>query len=311
MVTNFCAASLHDTVGSYLDKVRKCHTPISALPYIYVTNEHGALVGVIDLDVFLMSPHGEKIIDIMNEPKATVFPHSERERVGALVLEHGFKAIPVVDHQKKLLGIIPEKSIFQIFREDHVAEFLKAAGVHRGANAALDVLHAKLYQIIKARLPWLLIGLIGGMLAAYILKFFEAELSRKIALAFFIPAIVYIGDAVGTQTEALFIRSHILAPIRFTSYIFKEAFVGFFIGLIIGAINFLFAAVLFGETKLALAVGLSTFATIFASVFVAIGIPSLLIKLKKSPEIGTGPFATIIQDVLSVTIYLAISNALL
>lgn len=194
--------------------------------------------------------------------------------------------------------------------EEH-ARALKCAGFHHGEAGILDIIHARVSKLVWVRLPWLLVGLIGGVLAINIVKYFETVLQKQIALAFFIPVIVYMADAVGTQTEALFIRSEIIGGIRPRRYILREAIVGFFLGLIIASLNFLFAYILFRDFKLALIVGISLFITIFLSVYLAVLIPICLIKLKKDPSVGSGPFATVLQDILSITVYFVIATLML
>jgi len=188
---------------------------------------------------------------------------------------------------------------------------LKSAGIHHGKTPLLDIIHARASKLVWVRLPWLLVGLVGGIFATNIVRYFEAVLQKKLALAFFIPVVVYMADAVGTQTEALFIRTELLGGISKKRYMLREGAVGFCLGLICAGLSFFFAYLLFRDFKLALIIGLALFATIFLSVFLAVGIPVLLIKLGKDPGVGSGPFATALQDILSITVYFAIATAFL
>lgn len=197
-----------------------------------------------------------------------------------------------------------------VSHEEH-ERALKCAGFHHGKTGFLDIIHARVSKLVWVRLPWLLVGLVGGMFATGIVRSFEMALQKQLALAFFIPVVVYMADAVGTQTEALFIRSEIIGGIRPKRYMLREALVGFFLGLIIAGFIFLFAYILFRDFKLAAVVGLSLFVTIFLSVYLAVLIPICLIKLKKDPSVGSGPFATVLQDILSISIYFAIATVLL
>lgn len=194
--------------------------------------------------------------------------------------------------------------------EEH-ARALKSAGIHHGEMQLLDVIHARISKLVGARLPWLLVGLLGGMLATSIMRYFETILQKQIALAFFIPVIVYMADAVGAQTGVLFVRSEIIGGVRPKRYMLRETLVGFFLGLIIAILIFFFAYVFFQDLKLALIIGLSLFVTIFLSVYIAVLIPFCLIKLKKDPSVGSGPFATVLQDIASITVYFAIATILL
>lgn len=193
----------------------------------------------------------------------------------------------------------------------HVEAFLKAAGIHGRKAIMAGVSNARPLHMVGARLPWLLLGLIGGMVATGIIKWFSATLEQELALAFFIPVIVYMADAVGTQTETLFIRKELLGLTSMRRYVVREAAVGAMLALFLAIPIFPFAYLLFHQTKLAFVVSLSLFVTVFTSVFVAIGIPFCLLKMKKDPALGSGPFATVIQDILSIIIYFVIATILL
>lgn len=191
----------------------------------------------------------------------------------------------------------------------HAEHFLHAAGVHK--SILKDISRVRISHLVKARLTWLLVGLGGGMLATVIVERFEYALKQELALAFFIPVIVYMADAVGTQTETLFLRTELLGHIGIKRYVFREGVTGFALGLILGGLGFGASLLMFHEFKLAVIVGVSLFTAIFLSVFVAVAIPMLFMKFGKDPGFGGGPFATIIQDLLSIVIYFAVATALL
>lgn len=310
MSVQFCAAHPEETVGRYLEKLRAAHVSVTAFPYIYVVDEKETLVGVLSLNAFLRTQHDRKISEIMKSPEIFVHPHTPRERVAMLALDHELKAIPVVDHEKRLLGIVSEKAIFKIFREEHVEDFLKVAGIH-GKGGSVDVLRERVSRLVKTRFPWLIIGLIGGMIATWVMKFFEPTLERELALAFFIPVIVYMADAVGSQSQMLFIRRGLFGTFDARKYILREILVGFILAAILALLMFGFAFALFQKSAFAMVVGISLFITIIVAVIIAMTIPALLIKFKKDPAVGSGPFATVIRDILSIFIYFIIATIVL
>ena len=165
--------------------------------------------------------------------------------------------------------------------------------------------------MVRLRMPWLLIGLVGGMAASFIASKFETLLSQNIALAFFIPFIVYMSGAVGTQTETIFVRNLKKGVPKFFIYVIKEFLLGLIIGLFFGAAVGLFAYFWIHSIKIAIAVGLAMFVNIAIAPVIALVIPEILFKEHTDPALGGGPFTTIIQDILSIVIYFIVASAII
>lgn len=160
---------------------------------------------------------------------------------------------------------------------------------------------------LEHRLPWLGIGLVGAMLSAWLVASAEEELSRTVAVAFFLPAIVYMADAVGTQTEVLAVRGLAVGvPIR--DIVLKELLAGLLIGLCISSIFFPFCLVLYGDASLAMAVSVSLLISSTVASVMALALPWILTSLGKDPAFGSGPISTVIQDLLSIAIYLGLAT---
>jgi magnesium transporter len=157
----------------------------------------------------------------------------------------------------------------------------------------------------------LLVGLLGGVAVSVIVSRFEAILNANVALAFFIPFIVYISGAVGTQTETIYVRNAADGKINAKKYLIKEFFLGIFIGLILGAITGIFCYIWIGDAHLAQTVGLAMLINIALAPLIALGISYKLNRLHSDPALGAGPFTTIIQDLISVFIYLIIASIIL
>lgn len=311
MVTNICAARETDTAGDFIEKMRRTKNRFEAFPYVYITDEGNRLLGTVSVQEILMSSPNTALKKLMETKLVTARPHTDRERVAMLAIHHKLKAIPVVDGGNILLGVIPENGISEILHEEHVEDMLRSAGVHHAGGSFVNVLKARTSTILKARLPWLALGLVGGIIATFVVQFFESSLTEQIGLAFFVPFILYMGAAVGVQTETIFMRSELLGPVDIKKYATREAKIGLAIGVLIGTVVFLFAYVLFGNFRLALSIGISMFVTILMSILVGLVIPIILLKMKKDPAMGTGPFATVIQDVLSLIIYFSVANLIL
>lgn len=169
----------------------------------------------------------------------------------------------------------------------------------------------KLSILIKERLPWLILGLIGGIIVTILVSKFESILSKNISLAFFLPVIVYMSDAIGTQTENVYVRN--LAKFRdnFFSYLLKELMIGIAFGSFFGILLGLFAKFWIGSTTVALTITSAMFINGIIAPVVALIVPELLFREHRDPALGAGPFTTILQNLISLSVYLAAATLII
>ena len=292
----------------FFEKMKEFET----INYIYVINEKKKLIGVFSIkEIFRMSKD-LKVSDIMRTALIKCRALTDQERVAVLALKHNLKAIPVVDKNDQFLGVVSSDTILNILHQEHIEDILLAGGISKLDDSIKTLAIAKVGTLVKVRLPWLLLGLLGGVFAAQIIGFFENVLKTQILLALFIPVIVYISDAVATQTETLIIRGIALDPkLVLKKYFLREIKIGSFLALILAVILAIVAFFWWQEPSLGVILGLSMFFGIFLSVIVAMSIPLILQKFKKDPALGSGPLATIITDIVSITVYFSIANLLL
>jgi len=280
--------------------------------YFYVVDRKERLKGVFSVKEIFHYPKNKKIADIMAKKIISCRAFADQKRVAILALRNNLKAIPVVNKDNKFLGVVTSDTILNVLHKEHIEDILLAGGISKLDDSIKALTTASVNLIVKARLPWLLFGLLGGVVTAQIIGFFENVLASQILLALFIPVIVYISDAVATQTETLIIRGMAIDPkISVRQYFFRELKIGSFLALILGVILAFIAFFWWQESTLAVILGLSLFCGISLSVIVATLVPLLLERLKKDPAMGSGPFATIITDVLSITVYFLIATLLL
>lgn len=169
----------------------------------------------------------------------------------------------------------------------------------------------KVSQLFIQRLPWLLVGLVGGILASVIVSRFENVISENISLAFFLPVIVYISDAVGTQTESIYIRNLGRGKVNFFTSLFKEMALGLSLGIIFGLLIFTFAYFWLNNFQIALTVATAMSVNVAIAPIIALIIPGVLLKEHRDPALGAGPFTTVIQDVISLSVYFLIAALIL
>ena len=169
----------------------------------------------------------------------------------------------------------------------------------------------KITLLIRERLPWLVLGLCGGIIATLLVSHFEDILSRNISLAFFLPVIVYMSDAIGTQTENVYVRNLAKFKDNFIKYLAKELLVGLSFGLIFGLLLGLFAKLWLGSSIVAFTVTAAMFINGTIAPVVALIVPELIFKEHKDPALGAGPFTTIAQNLISLSVYLLVASIII
>ena len=174
-----------------------------------------------------------------------------------------------------------------------------------------DDIHEPVGHLIEHRLPWLVFGLLGGIITSIVVSKYERILEADLRLAFFIPLIVYMSSAVGMQTETIFVRHLKQTGKGFVPYFLKETFLGLSLGLMFGLVTGLFAAYWLGSSAIGFTVGLAMFINMSIAPVLATIIPELLYKEHTDPALGAGPLATIIMDLISLLIYFLIASLIM
>ncbi len=174
-----------------------------------------------------------------------------------------------------------------------------------------DDMKENMSLLIEHRLPWLVVGLIGGIGLTILSSQYQSLLTENIGLAFFIPVIVYMASAVGTQTDTVYIRNLNKKRTHFSIYLVKEFILGVVLGALFGALAGIIAYLMFQSLPMALSVGLSMAITMAIAPIIALIVPTILKREHKDPAIGTGPFVTVIQDFISLLVYFLIATMIL
>lgn len=298
------------TVESVRRRISTAKEPWDSINYIYVIDVARKLIGVVSIKELFRAGASDEMHTLMRRDPVAVHEHAHQEHVAAVAIAHSLKAVPVTNHEGEFLGIVSSDAILRILHEQHVESALRHAGFMQPHVHFLDVMKARFGELFRARVGWLAVGLLGGMFAASITGFFEEVLLQEIILAFFIPVVVYLSDAVGTQTETLFIRSLAIERVHLSHYIVRELSVGVALGSLFGLIAYVFVMAVWQHAAIALILALTFFCTIIVATIVALLIPWIFTRLHRDPAIGSGPFATIIQDVFSLVIYFLIASVL-
>lgn len=276
-----------------------------------VTDADGRLLGVVPIVDLLAAAPDARLEELMWRDAPRVHADEDQERIASLALHHVLNAIPVVDRNDYLLGVIPSEALLHILRREHVEDIHRIAGIGRETHRAREAIESPPTRRARDRLPWLLIGLAGSMVATWVVARYEQALHDRVAIAFFVPGLVYLADAIGTQTEAVAVRGLSLSHARLSSLIAGELRTGLLIGITLGAITLPVVWFVFGDLQLAFAVALALFCAGGVATTIGLVLPWLLDRMGTDPAYGSGPLATVIQDLLSLIIYFAIVSSVL
>lgn len=301
-----------DSISNVKKKILSNLTNFGNMNYVYVVNQRRVLKGVFSIKEIFAKDGGRLAEKIMKTDIITVTSSSRQQRVAALAIKHNIKSVPVVDDNMQFLGIVSSDSIMDILHQGHTEEMLLSVGIYEKDKFSDIITKSSSVVLAKLRLPWLIVGLFGGVLAAKIIIMFEGTLGSHFVLAAFIPLIIYMSNAISSQTQTLYIRNLAIDDPSQKNYLFREVVTGGIIGLILSSILFSISFVfLSGNVLISSILSISLFLTIITAMLIAMLITWSLFKLGRDPAIGSGPFSTMIADILSIIFYFIIISLLL
>ena len=276
--------------------------------YLYVTDEASHLTGVVSLRDLVTAPASAELKGLMERDVVHVTPDTDQEEVAKLVSKYNLLAIPVVEKDRTLLGIVTVDDVVDVIREEATEDFLQMAGIGKDR----EILMKSTFDNVKLRLPWLFASWIGGTIAAYVIGAFEPFLQSVIALAAFIPVIIGMGGNVGTQSSTIIVRGFATGRLQLSkigSVIWKEIRVGLILGIFYGILLGAVAMLKFIDAppELGLVVGLAICVSMIIATSIGTLVPIVLRKLDVDPAIASGPFVTTAIDVFGILAYFLIA----
>lgn len=262
--------------------------------------------GIISIEDLLVASDDIVIKDIIDSEHPHVRPGMDQEKAAWQAIREKRTAVPVVDKEGRFRGLITSEQLLDVLVSEHEEDLSRLSGLLKSTLDARVSSEETVKRRFLHRLPWLFLGLAGALLSADLVGWFEVELSKKIALAFFMPGIVYMADAVGTQTETIVIRG-LSVGVTLRRMLGRELLTGLAMGVVLAAISSLFIWWRWGDIDVVLIVALSLFAACAISTIIAMALPWIFHALGRDPAFGSGPLATVIQDLLSLLIYFYIA----
>lgn len=296
-----------------------CRDAISALQdaddlemvfYLYVENSMDQLVGVTSLRALLTHPPSTTLEDLVTTELISVAPETDQEEVARVVSRYDLLAIPVLDPDRRMLGIITIDDIVDVIKEEAAEDMMLMAGV--GDNLTSHT--QSVFSSFKQRLTWLMITLFGGIGMAELIGLFEESLQAQAVLAGFIPVMLGTGGNVGTQAATIAVRN--IATGHVGSFgtlpmLYREARVGTLLGFTFAAVLGGYALIRWMEPRLGIAIGAALIIIVICAATLGMLVPITLNRLGIDPAVATGPFVTTIIDLIAILIYFSICGLIL
>ena len=288
-------------------EMRKQAEEVDNVYTIYVVDDDDVLLGTLSLKKLLLSTEKTFIKNIYNEKVFSVKANSDDEEVANIMEKYDLIVLPVVDDLNRLIGRITIDDVVDVMKEEAMEDYNKASGIFEQVDASDNVL-----TLTRARLPWLLIGLMGGIMGAEVIGIFDIE--KNIELAFFTPLIAAMGGNVGVQSAAIIVQglaSNNLGMDSLAQRLIKELGVALLNGIICSGLIMIITSLIGYPYSISFTVSISLMAVIIFAALFGTFIPLVLDKYKIDPALATGPFITTVNDVLGLFIYFMIGKLFL
>ena len=292
------------TVETCIEEIRRQAEDIEFIYIVYVVDDQNILKGIVDLKTLIVSSAETRVVDVVDTEVISARTTTESEEAVQIMEKYDLVVLPVIDEQGQLVGRITIDDVVDVMIEEAEKDYQLASGISENVESSDNVL-----TLTRARLPWLLIGMLGGLLGAEVIGLFD--LKENIEMAFFIPLIAAMGGNVGVQSSAIIVQglaSNSLGMDTYFTRMVKELGVALLNGLVCSAI-ILAASLLLGYgMTLSITVSVSLLAVIIFAALFGTFVPLTLEKYKIDPALATGPFVTTVNDIFGLLLYFAIGR---
>ncbi|SNR93628.1 magnesium transporter [Belliella buryatensis] len=310
MAKEFIKANKNWNVIQTIEEIRRQAEKVEKIYSIYVVDNKQHLLGRVSLKKIILASSDTKIADIYEPELISVPTHLDEEEVAEIMRKYDLESIPVVNAKNKLVGRITVDDILDVIREQSEEDMQAMTGISADVEESDSI-----FRISKARLPWLLIGVIGGLMGAKIIGFFEEGLSKYIALASFIPLVAATGGNVGIQSSSLVVQT-LASKSVFDDTPWQRFVKGLLIALLNGVVLgfFVFAVVKFiygFDAIFGFTIGLAMFCVVLLASFMGTVTPLVLNRFGINPAIASGPFITTANDLIGLAVYFGVAMMLL
>jgi magnesium transporter len=308
MAKELIKANLNWTIDRCIEEIRAQSKNVDKIFSIYVVDDNIRLLGILSLKKLLLADENSLIADIYEPNIESIESYRSGTEVADVMQKYDLETIPVINVQGKLLGRITIDDVVDFITEQADLERQMMSGISNDAEENDSV-----WLLSKSRLPWLIVGMLGGILGAQFIGLFENVITQVTAMAFFIPLITATGGNVGIQSSSMIVQS-LARDSSYVSLEFNRFWKGFVVSLIngiaISSLVFLFNILLKQEIHLAITVSIALFCVVLVSSFMGTITPLILFRFGVNPALASGPFITTANDLLGLGIYFSVAHLL-
>jgi magnesium transporter len=267
----------------------------------------GVLVGLVPIERVFAASELDRVADVMDIDPPVVSPGVDQEQVAWEMVRRGESSVAVVDEDRRLIGLVPPHRMLRVLLTEHDEDIARIGGYLASTQRARQAAEEPVARRLWHRLPWLLVGLAGAFAAAVIVGRFDEQLEDEVLLAFFLPGVIYMSAAIGTQTQTVVIRGFSVG-VTMRETLRRELVSGLVLSTLIAAAFIPVALIGWGDPSLAVGVGVALLAASLAATAIALALPWIFERSGADPAFGSGPLATVLQDIFTIAIYFAVAT---
>jgi magnesium transporter len=314
MTSRYYASSQSSTAGEVLRAIRSHPHRDHEIPYVYALDEASKVVGIVRLADLIRVHPDHQLATFMRTELVTVRAEEDREVAARLVARYDLMAIPVVDADGRLLGVVTADDAMAALEKEATEDLYAKVAIlpfgNRESAQSQMLVRGPLWRVWQVRIPFLVITMLGGMLAGSVIDVFEEALQAATMLAFFIPVVMGMGGNAGTQSSTIFTRALVLGHIdmgRFGRHLLREVAIGCTMGLLLGSLSCLIAGLWVG-LDIGIVVGLAMACAITVATTLGFLVPFVMVKIGVDQTVATDPFVTTIKDITGLVIYFTLAR---
>ena len=308
MAKELVSVYAHETVSACIDEIRAQAESVDVMYAVYVVDENEKLIGMLSLKKLIISHPLAKIEEIYNADIISVKTSSSSEEVAELFQKYDLVVIPVIDQLGRLVGRITIDDVVDVMREEAEKDIQRMSGITDDVDSNDNV-----WRLSKARIPWLLVGMCGGIIGSRIISSYEGQIHLRPEMAFFIPLIGATGGNVGVQSSSIIVQglaNNTMISEKLAPKLLKELSVGLINGLICSILILGYNTLISESWALAATVSLALFTVIICASFLGTFVPLTMHRFKINPALATGPFVTTLNDIIGISIYFLVGRLL-
>ena len=310
LTTDYAYLPPNVTVRAAIEKIKLQAVDRETIYYIYVIDENRKLLGLVSLRDLMVAPSHKMIEEIMKTNIVSVKVNDDREVVANILNDYDFLAVPVVDDQERLVGIVTVDDVMDVIEEEATEDIYKLGA----AGEYIDYMSSSPFLLARKRTSWLVLLVFVGFISAYVLRYHSGILKKIVALSFFMPFLLGSSGNAGTQSSTTVIRGLATKDIYIKDIlkvIRKEVSIGLIVGSTMASLGALMAILLQKNVLVGATVGASMVMTVTLATFLGATLPILFKKLKLDPALMSGPFITSIVDIMSLLIYFKMATIMM